>query len=95
MAAESKNGEKAIERLHPITESVIQPIQTATDTGARGPMCMININITYSDHSFRDFIPLLRMVVRLNLRLVVNTDAVVMLFCFSVIWFRRRKSAGK
>jgi hypothetical protein len=56
MAAENKKSGKAIEKLHPFAESVIQPIQTATDTGTRGPMCMSNINITYSDDSFRDLI---------------------------------------
>jgi hypothetical protein len=32
MAAENKYGGKAIERLHPFTECLIQPMQTATDT---------------------------------------------------------------
>jgi hypothetical protein len=56
MAAENKYGGKAIERLHPFTECVIQTIQTATDEETRGPMCMIIINIIYSDDSFRDLI---------------------------------------
>jgi hypothetical protein len=56
MATENKNGGKAIERLHPFTESVILQMRTATDTRTRGPMCMSNINVTYSDDSFRDLI---------------------------------------
>lgn len=56
MTAENKNGGKEIERLHPFTECVIQPMQTANDTTTIGSMCRSNINIIYSDDSFRDLI---------------------------------------
>lgn len=45
MTAENNNSGKVIERLHPFTESVIQPMQNAADTRTRGPMCMSNINL--------------------------------------------------